>query len=447
MRVEPYVHLVDVTSDAALIGWGCFHLEDDGSRAIPRGETIGQQSEPLGRATVEVLDGDGDVVTRTAVDDANHAWVHDLRPATTYEYRVTVDHEPFAAGERVDWSPSGLKAASRKPDYQLRTHPEPDFPDPITFLAVGDSGVGIASGESGQRQLAVARTMQRLADSYDVRFVVTLGDTIYHGPRGPSDHSGAVDDDWWLAWFQPYRYLLDHLPFYPTAGNHDGDDEEQSDDRSQLEDNLYLQARFSPRAEAGRASLGPGLFYRLRLGSLLELVCVDTTWGAERGRHWFDEPHHRDWLESAFGDVDAGHWRIPFSHHPAWSAGPHHDPMAAQIDGLVPLYLDAGVRLALHGHEHNFQHGAVNALDYVIAGAGGKLQLDRPFRFDDAGTRSWAAEAHCLLVQVFDDQVVVIPMAGTPPGGVPRPLVRTGADGNPTDGPIVIRADPDRTDP
>ncbi|MEJ7785525.1 MAG: hypothetical protein WKF96_12030, partial [Solirubrobacteraceae bacterium] len=24
------------------------------------------------------------------------------------------------------------------------------------------------------------------------------------------------------AFFQPYRYLLDHLPFYPTAGNHDG---------------------------------------------------------------------------------------------------------------------------------------------------------------------------------------------------------------------------------
>jgi hypothetical protein len=64
---------------------------------------------------------------------------------------------------------------------------------------VGDTGVGIASGDDGIRQLAVARTMQRLADAFDVRFVVTLGDTIYHGPGGPTDHSGAHDDDWWLT--------------------------------------------------------------------------------------------------------------------------------------------------------------------------------------------------------------------------------------------------------
>ena len=88
--------------------------------------------------------------------------------------------------------------------------------------------------------------MQRLADAFDVRFVVTLGDTIYHGPGGPTDRSGAHDDDWWLTYFQPYRYLIDHLAFYPTAGNHDGSDEEAADDRGQLEDNLYLTTRFAP---------------------------------------------------------------------------------------------------------------------------------------------------------------------------------------------------------
>ena len=217
----------------------------------------------------------------------------------------------------------------------------------MTFLAVGDCGVGIAAGGDGARQLAVARTMQRLADAVDVRFVVTLGDTIYHGPAGPTDHSGAHDDDWWLTYFQPYRYLLDHLAFYPTAGNHDGADEEAADDRAQLEDNLYLTTRFAPREEAGRASLGPGLFYKLQLGALLDLVCVDTTWGAERGAHWFDEPHHRAWLEEAFASSSADVvWQVPFCHHPAWSAGPHHVDMAAQIDRLVPLYRRAGTRLA-----------------------------------------------------------------------------------------------------
>ena len=90
--------------------------------------------------------------------------------------------------------------------------------------------------------------MQRLADAVDVRFIVGLGDSIYHAPSGPRDATGAYDEDWWLTFFQPYRYLFDHLAFYPTTGNHDSSDTEASDDRQQLEDNLYLRIRFEPRA-------------------------------------------------------------------------------------------------------------------------------------------------------------------------------------------------------
>jgi tartrate-resistant acid phosphatase type 5 len=182
---------------------------------------------------------------------------------------------------------------------------------------------------------------------------------------------------------------VDHLAFYPTAGNHDGPDEEDADDRRQLEDNLYLTTRFAPRAETGRASLGPGLFYKLQVGALLELVRVDTTWGAERGEHWFDAPEHRRWLEDTFASssVDAA-WRVPLRHHPAWGAGPNHARMQAQIDSLVPLYRRGGARLLLHGHEHNVQHGRVDGLDYIVSGAGGKLDEQPPEATSEAGTMS-----------------------------------------------------------
>jgi hypothetical protein len=282
--------------------------------------------------------------------------------------------------------------------------------------------------------------MQRLADAFDVRFVVTLGDTIYHGPGGPTDRSGANDDDWWLTYFQPYRYLIDHLAFYPTAGNHDGSDEEAADDRVQLEDNLYLTERFAPRAEAGRASLEPGLFYTLQVGALLELVCVDTTWGAERGRHWFDEPHHRAWLDGTFATAgDEVLWRVPFCHHPAWSAGPNHVNMDDQIERLVPLYRRGGARLVMHGHEHNFQHGRVDDLDYIVSGAGGKLDRRPPPQTDEAGTLSWAAAAHCLLVQATPEALTVVAYGATPHGGRPVPLARTRPDGSTVDDPIVVR--------
>jgi tartrate-resistant acid phosphatase type 5 len=183
-RFEPYVQLVDVTSEAALIAWGGFRLGEHGGtwRAERAGETLGARSVPFGRAEVEVLDDDGATAARAVTSEANHVWVNGLRPATTYRYRVRVNNEPWAQGQRFDWAPDNLVPAWRAPDQRLRTHPTPDHADPVTFLALGDFGVGIASRVDGHRQLEVARTMQRLADAHDVRFIVGLGDSIYHGP-------------------------------------------------------------------------------------------------------------------------------------------------------------------------------------------------------------------------------------------------------------------------
>ena len=187
----------------------------------------------------------------------------------------------------------------------------------MTFLALGDYGVGIVNGEPGRRQLGVARTLEALADRHPVRFIVSLGDNIYG--RGPDrlEQSGDEDDDWYFTFYQPYRYLIDHLPLYPTAGNHDGADQEANDDREQLADNFHLEQRFGPRQDRRRASLEPGLFYRLNVGALLELVCVDTTWGAHEGVHYFDDDRHRPWVEDAFPPPDPA----PDAGRPAGAVG------------------------------------------------------------------------------------------------------------------------------
>lgn len=459
---EPFVYLVDVTDTSALVAWGGFFLgrTSDGwgvvdDEDLPEGKrrhggTIGARSAPYGQAVVEVVDRRGTVVCSEEVADRNNVWLEGLEPDTVYRYRVQVDGEPWAEGERRDWAVAragrvaGPERAGRIYDMTLHTHPAPDRAVPTAFLVIGDYGVGIERGDDGRRQEGVARTLERLAADHSVRFLVSLGDNIYHGPAGADDQSGDEDDDWYFPYFQPYRYLIDHLPLYPAAGNHDGSDEEQSDDREQLADNFHIEGRFRQKEEAGRASLGPGLFYRLQFGSLLELLCVDTTWGEERGVHYFDDERHREWLEAALpgngepvGD-DRPLWLIPFCHHPAHCAGPHHESMQEQIDSLLPLYQRAGVRLLLSGHEHNFQHGRVDDLDYIVAGAAAKLQERPPCRFEEGGTLSWAAEPHCLLVEVDDERMAITPYGPTEPGEEPRPITRRSPDGGVVEGPIVI---------
>ena len=58
---------------------------------------------------------------------------------------------------------------------------------------------------------------------------------------------GDEDDDWFFTYFQPYRYVLNRVPVYPSIGNHDSGETEERDDRDQLMDNFYLRSGSSAR--------------------------------------------------------------------------------------------------------------------------------------------------------------------------------------------------------
>ena len=83
------------------------------------------------------------------------------------------------------------------------------------------------------------------------------------------------------------------MPVYPSIGNHDAAESEECDDRAQVEDNFYLRERLAGEEAAGRASFGPGLFYRFRYGADIEFVCIDTSKESFfRGHRLFEFPKH-----------------------------------------------------------------------------------------------------------------------------------------------------------
>jgi tartrate-resistant acid phosphatase type 5 len=250
-----------------------------------------------------------------------------------------------------------------------------------------------------------------------VRFVVSLGDNIYRGEGGfVDDEGGGEDDDWYSSFFQPYRYALARVPFFPAIGNHDTTDTEGADDRAQLEDNYHLRQRFIGDRDR-KSSREPGLFYRVRHGRDLELVCLDTSHDNEDSgvNRYFQAPEHQAWLQETFAPGGA-RWLIPFSHHAMYCAGPeHHND--DEMQSLLPLFDQAGVRLVLAGHEHNFQLNEMNGRTYVVSGAGAKLREELPDGLAAAGTVGWCAQAHLLLVDINGDAATLTPVSGLRPDG------------------------------
>ena len=457
---EPYVYLAGLTHKSALIAWGAFYFKtrSDGRAKLvddedlqwvhpPRCDSIGCTSKPYGPARVEVHDESGALVASALTNTHNHVAVSGLRPDTRYLYSVTVKHEIWGAGVRWDWDPQirGLTQRDRVYRNEFRTLPDPTAPlvGAFSFIVIGDFGVGVRKpSTSTKRQLEVAQALERAVDEYAARLILTTGDNIYAANRFLlwTGDSGDEDDDWFFTYFQPYRYVLNRIPVWPSIGNHDTQETEEHDDRGQVMDNMYLRERLAADEAAGRASLEPGLFYRFRASADIEFVCIDTSKEDffRRGR-LFEYPKHLEFLDRAFPAADAERvkWRIPFGHHPPYCAGPlHHNTRG--MEPLLERFKRSGVRVHFSGHEHNFQHSRVDGIDYFVSGAGAKIRRRAPNSFAEAHTVSWSTDCHFLLATI-DGHRMTVRAIGESPGDRLVDIPRYTPEGELLQGAITVR--------
>lgn len=435
---EPFLNVAGVTHKSVLIAWGAFYfrikgkegelklVDDEDLKHVhpPRKDSIGAASAPYGNTVVEVCDTGGRVVSSAITNAYNHCWVIGLQPDTAYSYRVIVNNEEWGSRQRNDWlekdNRMGLKPGGQYSN-RFRTHPHPEQPaaSPLTFAIIGDFGTGIK--KTNRPQAKIAQLLEQAVNDFDVRLILTTGDNIYAGKRLlglPVGATGDEDDDWYFTYHQPYRYIINRIPVYPTIGNHDSKETEDRDDRAQVIDNFYIEQRLAGEEAAGRATRGPGLFYRFRYGSDIEFVSIDTSKdrGLFKGGRLFQESSNLDYVKSAFPDRSAGGhspaWKIPFCHHPPFSAGPRHHN-TSEMSELLPLFQRAGVRVMFSGHEHNFQHSKHSDIDYFVTGAAGKLRDARPDKFSEAHTVSWCPANHFLLVTIDGKQMKIRAIGGS----------------------------------
>ena len=372
---EPFtIYVGELGPSSAVLAWG---------RQEGAGNRIGRGARSYGPATVRI----GPRVVETS-----KAWarVEGLEPDTEYAWSVQVAGQPAGSGRLRTWAASATR---------------------LSFLVLGDYG------DSGKAQYDLARVMtdlviKRASGPDPIRFVLTTGDNIYG--KGFSifrTATGSDDSDWWPRFFVPYAGILQRIPFYPTLGNHDGN---ESDHHADLP--AYLDNFFFPGGE-------PRRYYRFRYAGLADFFALDSTSNTETGSTrpaYLPDGPQTAWLREQLPRATAP-WRFAYFHHSIFNAGPAHDEENNELrfKHWLQLFSDNGVQVTFQGHEHNFQASRVNARSYgirhFVTGSGGALRDgDVRARMDAANVEAWAPQNHFLLVEIRDAKVFVTPIGVNP---------------------------------
>ncbi|WP_321474477.1 metallophosphoesterase [uncultured Paludibaculum sp.] len=388
-----FVYVGPTQSRSVLIAWG---TTQGGGR-----NTIGRASNPMGNALLR-LNGDHPVTGR------NWYEVTGLAPDTAYPYEVLIDGKRIGGGT-------------------VRTLPERAAT--LNFFVIGDYGTG------GLDQLQVARTMwtefQRLeAAGKHPRFVITNGDNIYAKKLfGVPTRRGSGSDDahWESRFFLPYKPLIERIPFYPTLGNHDGNESESTRDLPVYLDNFFFPGNT------------PARYYTFSVSGLADFFALDTTRNVSH-----DSPvpgmdtrsTQYQWLKKELAASSAP-WKIAYGHHPPFTAGPEHPAAYQDLLPFMNLFRDNRVAAYFCGHEHNFQlsaaHAEMGKALMVLSGAGGELRAGGVRdHMRSAGIAAWAGTVHFLSVEIEGDEMRIMPLS-------PYPFHAVDPDGHEVKLPIVIR--------
>jgi tartrate-resistant acid phosphatase type 5 len=386
-----YTYIGNLGPDSVLIAWGT----TDGTN------TIGRSSPSHGEATVRIAG-------RSLTSRQNWIVIGNLKPDTDYPYEVLLNGKSIAQSSVRTWASAATK---------------------LIFFVVGDYGNG-SKVEWEVAKAMFAEFQRRAASGNPPRFLLTTGDNIYgdlstfiFGVR----NTGTEDSDWGPKFFAPYEQLIQHIPVYPTLGNHDGNETENRRDLP-----VYLDNFFFPGDR-------PARYYQFSYGGLADFFGLDSTLNTESGAPspaYLANGAEFQWMQAALTRSTAP-WKIPYYHHPVFNAGPRHVGSYRALQHWMRLFQAVGVKVVFNGHEHNFQFSEVDDLSggvrYVTSGAGGELRGGNA----TGGMRKnniagWTAQNHFLVVEIDGKTMRVTPLSWEPvhvtdPNGqtVPMPLTVT----------------------
>ena len=299
------------------------------------GITIMWESRDANAAVIEFgigMDLDGGV-DATAIDSGHDSHIFkavltNLKPGTTYTYRVVEDGHP---------------------GMHLRTfRTAPRRPEPFSFAVWSDSQ-GENRGAYEADVLEPTKTMMLHMAQSGVDIAFTSGDLAEDGGDYTDVRRFYLD--------RVAKFLGQSVPFFVAWGNHEPD-----------RDDIIRQFADMPSKDRPGMDPGWGSFSVDYAG--VHFVCID--YGTMR-------EDIVDWLEDDLKSRSARKARntFLFIHVPPYCE--------MWIDGdeflrkrLVPLLEKYGVDAVFSGHTHEYERGYKDHVHYVITGGGSWLDIEEP---------------------------------------------------------------------
>ena len=233
------------------------------------------------------------------------------------------------------------------------------------------------------------------------------------------------------------------MPVYPSIGNHDAGESPRTATIARRSRTTSTSASGSPaRRRPGRASFGPGLFYRFRYGSDIEFVCIDTSKESFfKGHRLFELPKHWAFVDGVVPG-DAGRRRCGGSRSRTIR---RTAPDRSITTRKAMARLSSAVRSRRREGDVQRARAQLPALAGRTASTTssparpGSSASGRPIASRQAHTQSWSSSCHFLLVEIDGDRMVVRAIGELGAAGALADIPRLDPSGAPVTQPMVIR--------
>jgi hypothetical protein len=271
----------------------------------------------------------GSVVTEEYGDDHQHSYnITNLRPGSSYLYRVTVNGQYYTGSFRVGYSND----------------------DKLKFMVYGDSRFNpTMHNEIAGAMLTNIDPILNLQT-----LIFSTGDLVTFG-----ELESAWDEELFNFKTENIKEMLANAPYQACIGNHD------------LPGDLFRKYFPYPFVADHYWSFDYGSAH---------FVILDQYAG------FGPLSEQYSWLENDLSSTDKT-WKFVFFHEPGWSAGlgvngGHEDDIYVQ-EYLQPLFELYNVTIIFTGHNHYYARAVVDGINHITTGGGGAPLHGIEFNYPD----------------------------------------------------------------